>query len=163
MARRHHDVGFALIAIFKLIKGALLVGVAIGALSLLHKDVDEVVNHWARLLQLNVQSRWIQKLVIKLGVVDKRDLKLIIGTTFFYSGLLLAEGVGLLLEKVWAEYLTFIITASFMPIEAYELARHATVPRIVILAVNILIAAYLALRLQERAMAKRRENIAQAR
>ena len=145
-----------LIAIFKLFKGVLLLVVGVGALSLLHKDVSEVVEHWTHLLQLNMQNRWIQNLVIKLGLVDRRELGLIAGTTFFYSALLLTEGVGLLFEKVWAEYLTFIITASFIPIEVYELTRRLTVPRIVILAVNVLIAAYLAIHLQQRAKAERR-------
>jgi uncharacterized membrane protein (DUF2068 family) len=156
VSARKHDIGLVLIAIFKLLKGVLLLVVGIGVLSLLHKDVSEVVEHWTHLLQLNMQNRWIQNLVIKLGLVDRRELGLIAGTTFFYSALLLTEGVGLLLEKVWAEYLTFIITASFIPIEVYELMRRLTVPRIVILAVNVLIAAYLAVCLQQRARAERR-------
>lgn len=156
MSARKHDIGLVLIAIFKLLKGVLLLIVGIGALSLLHKDVSEVVEHWTHLLQLNMQNRWIQNLVIKLGLVDRRELGLIAGTTFFYSALLLTEGVGLLLEKVWAEYLTFIITTSFIPIEVYELMRRLTVPRVVILAVNVLIATYLAVRLQQNAKAKRR-------
>src|SRR5467141_962999 len=126
MARRHHDVGFVLIAVFKLIKGALLFVVGLGALSLLHKDVNEAVSHWTHTLQLNAQVRWIQNLVIKLGVLDNRKVALIVGTTLFYAVLLVTEGVGLLLEKVWAEYLTFIVTASFIPIEVYELSRHVT-------------------------------------
>jgi uncharacterized membrane protein (DUF2068 family) len=43
-----------------------------------------------------------------------------------------------------------------IPVEGYELSRHVTVARIVGLAVNTLVAAYLAVRLQQRAMAKRR-------
>jgi uncharacterized membrane protein (DUF2068 family) len=156
VSARKHDIGFVLIAIFKLLKGALLFVMGIGALSLVHRDATEVVNHWTHLLQLNMQNRWIQNLAIKLGLVNRRELGLIAGTTFFYSALLLTEGVGLLLEKVWAEYLTFIITTSFIPIEVYELMRRVTVPRIVILAVNVLIAAYLAVRLQQREKAKRR-------
>ena len=148
------------IAIFKLIKGVLLFVVGIGALSLVHKDVNEVVNQWSRALQLNLQNRWIQKLVVKLGIVDQRELGLIVATTFFYSALLLTEGVGLLLQKVWAEYLTFIITASFIPIEVYEVIRRVTTSRVIILTVNILVAAYLAFRLHQRAMAKRRQTAA---
>src|SRR5437867_868439 len=98
---KHRDIGFVLIAIFKLIKGALLFAVGIGALSLLHKDLVVVVNQWAHVLQLNMQRRWVQKLLVRLGVVDTRDLGLVIGTTFFYSALLVTEGIGLLLERVW--------------------------------------------------------------
>ena len=88
MARRHHDVGFVLIAVFKLIKGALLFVVGMGALSLLHKDVNDAVSHWTHTLQLNAQVRWIQNLVIKLGVFDNRKVALIVGTTVFYAVLL---------------------------------------------------------------------------
>jgi uncharacterized membrane protein (DUF2068 family) len=144
-----------LIAVFKLIKGCLLFIVGIGALSLLRQDQAKLFNHWAHVLQLHMHSRWIQNLLIKLGMADRRKWGLIVGTTFFYSALLLTEGFGLLLEKVWAEYLTFIITASFIPIEVYELTRRVTVPRIVILMLNTAAAAYLAFRLQQRAREKR--------
>ena len=159
MAKRDHDIGFLLIAWFKLFKGGLLFAVGVGALSLLHKDVEVVVNHWARVLQLHAQSRWIQKSVIFLGVADRRELSLIIGTTFFYSALLLTEGVGLLFEKVWAEYLTSVITVSFIPFEVYEMFRQVTAARIVILVVNTAIVAYLAFRLQQRAVAKRQRKV----
>ena len=38
--------------------------------------------------------------------------------TFGYSALALTEGVGLLLEKVWAEYLTLILTVSVFALGA---------------------------------------------
>jgi hypothetical protein len=43
-----------------------------------------------------------------------------------YAGLLLTEGLGLLLRKRWAEYLTIITTAGLIPIELYEMSRRAT-------------------------------------
>jgi uncharacterized membrane protein (DUF2068 family) len=79
--------------------------------------------------------------------VKQRDLTLIVTTTFIYSGLLLTEGIGLLLQKVWAEYMTTFITATFIPIEIYELVRHTTVARVCLLAINILIVAYLIVRI----------------
>ena len=33
------------------------------------------------------------------------------------------EGVSLLLRKRWAEYFTVIVTASFIPLEIYELVK----------------------------------------
>ena len=160
--RVHRDIGFVLIAIFKLVKGGLLFLVGLGALSLLRENEAALINRWAHVLQLQMQNHWIQNLVIKLGMVDKRELGLIVGTTFFYSALLLTEGTGLLLGKVWAEYLTFIITASFIPIEVYELTKRMTAPRVIILALNAAAAAYLALRLQQRVKARRRRGLASA-
>lgn len=59
----------------------------------------------------------------------------------------LVEGVGLLLVKRWAEWLTVIVTTSFIPLEIWKLVRHSSAPAIVTLALNVAIAAYLAVRL----------------
>src|SRR3989442_623283 len=154
--RRHHDPGFLAIAIFKLVKAAALLVVGLGALSLLDPQVKARVMHWTHRMLIDEHSRLVQKFLLRLGVVQRRDIVFVSGTTFFYAALLATEGIGLLLEKVWAEYLTFIVTASFLPMEAYGLTRHRTVTRIVVLVINGVIAGYLARRLHQRAMAKRR-------
>lgn len=152
---RHHDAGFLAIAIFKLVKAVLLLSVGLGALSLLDPEVMARVSHWTHRMLIDEHSLLVQKFLLRLGVVQRRDIVLVSGTTFFYAALLLTEGIGLLLEKVWAEYLTFVVTASFLPMEAHGLARHLTVTRIVVLVINGVIAGYLARRLHQRAMAKR--------
>jgi uncharacterized membrane protein (DUF2068 family) len=100
--------------------------------------------------QVDTDSKFVQYWLIEVGLVRQRDLALIVTTSLFYSALLSTEGVGLLLQKVWAEFLTSIITASFIPIEIYALARHATIARISLLLVNILVVAYLVFRLGQR-------------
>ncbi|MGI8964824.1 MAG: DUF2127 domain-containing protein, partial [Limisphaerales bacterium] len=70
--------------------------------------------------------------------------------TFFYSALMLTEGVGLLFEKRWAEWLTVFVTASFIPFEIYEMARHLSISKVVVLLINIVIVGYLILRLREK-------------
>lgn len=148
--RKHHDIGFMAIAILKLVKGLSLFLVGVGALSLIHKDVTEVVTRWAQVFQVDMHSEFIQRWLMKIGLVRQRDLALIVTTTFFYSTLLLTEGVGLLMEKVWAEYMTAIITASFIPLELYELIRRVTLIRACVLLANVMIVAYLVMRLCQR-------------
>ena len=53
------------------------------------------------------------------------------------------EGTGLYLEKVWAEYLTLAITASFLPWEIFEVMRRVTWIRLALLVVNTLVFFYL--------------------
>jgi len=53
------------------------------------------------------------------------------------------EGVGLWLAKRWAEYLTVVATAAFLPLEISELLRTVTVTRVVAFAVNVAVVAYL--------------------
>jgi uncharacterized membrane protein (DUF2068 family) len=145
--KKHRDVGFMAIGIFKLVKGVLLFLVGVGALSLIHRDAAAVFKHWADVLQVNVHSRVVQHWLVEIGLVKQRDLTLIVTTTFIYSGLLLTEGTGLLLQKVWGEYMTTFITATFIPIEIYELVRHATMARVSLLVINILVVVYLIVRI----------------
>jgi len=55
----------------------------------------------------------------------------------------LTEGTGLALRKRWAEYFTILVTASFLPLEIYELAHRVTAIKIVVMAINVAILAYL--------------------
>jgi uncharacterized membrane protein (DUF2068 family) len=148
--RRHRDWGLLAIAIFKLFKGTLLLIVGIGALSLIHKDVAETAAHWADLFRVDPNNRHVHGLFIKLGMVDARRLEEISAGTFFYSALLLTEGTGLLLRKRWAEYFTIIVTASFIPMEIYELVKRITFTRTCLIAVNVVIVWYLVNRLRKR-------------
>ena len=53
------------------------------------------------------------------------------------------EAVGLWLERRWAEYLTVVATAGFLPFEIHELARRVTIVRVGALVVNVAILVYL--------------------
>lgn len=55
------------------------------------------------------------------------------------------EGVGLWLAKRWAEYLTVVATAAFVPLEVYELIDHTTLTKAGALVVNIGVVVYLVL------------------
>ncbi len=145
--QKHRDVGFIIIGVFKLVKGILLLALA---WSLIHKDTTEVIRYWAHVFQVDTDSKFVQHWLVEVGLVQQRDLALVVTTSLLYSALLTTEGVGLLLHKVWAEYLTSIITASFIPIEIYAVARHTTIPRITLLLVNVLVVAYLVFRLSQR-------------
>lgn len=62
-----------------------------------------------------------------------------------YAALEATEMVGLWLGKRWAEYLTFVATIVFIPYEIYELTRTVSWLKLVTLAINVAIAAYLLL------------------
>jgi uncharacterized membrane protein (DUF2068 family) len=53
------------------------------------------------------------------------------------------EAVGLWFQKRWAEYLTFIATTVFVPLEVYELVARQSFFRIVTLVINLAVCAYL--------------------
>jgi uncharacterized membrane protein (DUF2068 family) len=137
-----------LIALFKLIKGFLLVAVGIGALRLLHRDVADTVMHWVDILRVDPDNRFIHAALIRVLSVSPKQLKVTSAGSFIYAALLLTEGTGLLLRKRWAEYFTIITTGGLVPLEVYEIARHITAAKIVVLAVNVAIVVYLVVRVQ---------------
>src|SRR5437879_13894263 len=97
--RRSHGRGLRLIAAFKLLKGLALLALGIGALKLLHKDVDDVVEHWINIFQVDPHSRYIQLLLAKLSLVDERRLKQLSIGTFFYSVIYMTADVGFVLDS----------------------------------------------------------------
>ena len=145
-----HSRGLLVIAVFKILKGLVLICVAVGALRLLHKDVAHEVARWIDVFRVDPDNHFIHRVLEKLSILDDRRLKELSVGTFFYAGLFLTEGIGLALRKRWAEYLTIIATASFIPLEVYELARRPTVPRAGALLINVAVVVYLALDLRRR-------------
>ncbi len=55
------------------------------------------------------------------------------------------EMVGLWLAKRWAEYLTFIVTTLFVPLEIYELTSGVSTFKVITLVINVAIVLYLLL------------------
>ena len=114
-----------------------------GALRLLHKDVGDVVARLADHLRFNPESRFVNFILERASNVDDHMLRRIGAVVFIYAGLDLLEGIGLYLERAWAEYLTLAITASFLPWEIFEVSRRVTWIRVGLLAVNALVFLYL--------------------
>ena len=53
------------------------------------------------------------------------------------------EAVGLWWQRRWAEYLTFVATAVFLPVEVYELVETASVLKAITFVLNIAVVVYL--------------------
>ncbi|HMF54679.1 MAG TPA: DUF2127 domain-containing protein [Edaphobacter sp.] len=138
-----HDRGLLLIGLFKLGKAILFLLLGIGAIHLVHKDLGDEVMRLATSLKFDPESKFVTLLLDKVDLIDAHRLRQISLATFAYSALALTEGVGLLLEKVWAEYLTLILTVSFLPWELYELARRPGWFRLSLLLINLAVLGYL--------------------
>ena len=141
--KRAHGRGLRVIATFKLLKACALVALGVGALKLLHKDLGSLVEHWINVFQVDPRNHFINLLLTKLSNWDDRRLKELSLGTFIYAGVFLVEGLGLALQKRWAEYFTIITTSSLLPIEIYELARRVSIGRALALAINVAVVAYL--------------------
>jgi uncharacterized membrane protein (DUF2068 family) len=141
--RQNSSRTLLLIALFKLIKGMLLVAVGIGALRLVHRDVADTVMRWVNILRVDPDNRFIHAALTRVLSVSPKQLKVTSAGTFIYAALLLTEGTGLLLRRRWAEYFTIITTGGLVPLEVYEISRHVTAAKIAVLALNVAIVVYL--------------------
>ena len=140
---RRRNRWLILIAAFKLSQALLFIAIGVGALRLLHKDVGDLLARLAEHMRFNTESRFIDFILDKASIIDDRLLRRIGAVVFIYAGIDLIEGTGLFLEKVWAEYLTLVITASFLPWEIFEVLRRVTWFRSGLLVVNALVVFYL--------------------
>jgi uncharacterized membrane protein (DUF2068 family) len=156
--RKKRNRWLELIAVYKLLQAVLLVSVGVGALKLLHKDVADLLTNLVTALHRNPEGRLVQFLLDKAALVDDHMLRRISLFMFCYAALGLLEGFGLMFEKVWAEYFTAIITASFLPLEIFELAHRVTWVRIGFLVANLAVLAYLVSHLIRRKTAMRSQR-----
>jgi uncharacterized membrane protein (DUF2068 family) len=131
------------IVIFKFIKGALLIAVALGSRHLMTRGVGDFTEHLVDAFRVDPNNRYIEALLAKAQLLNAKQLKALSIGSFFYAAIVLTEGAGLALRKHWAEYFTILVTGSFLPLELYELAHRVTAIKIIVLLINVAILAYL--------------------
>lgn len=158
---RHEQSSFILtiVAITKLIEAAMLLAVGFGVHHLMQGNMQAIVLHWTHAVRVDPDNRFAHTLVSKMTGLSPGRLEEIGVGTLLYGTLFAVEGTGLLLKKRWAEYVTIISTAGFLPVEIYEVIQHARLARIVVLVLNAAIVVYLILRLKNTA---RQDTIAES-
>ena len=137
-----------IIAVFKLVKSLMLIVVGISALRLIRGDAAATITHWISVAGINPESRYVDRALGKLASLPSGKFKELGIASFIYSALFLTEGTGLWLGKRWAEWLTVLITGSLVPLEGYEICRHPTAGKVLMLIINLLIVAYLLLQMR---------------
>jgi uncharacterized membrane protein (DUF2068 family) len=142
------------IGVLKLLKAALFVSMGFGVIRLLHKDIADVLLRAVTALRFDPENRFVNVLLEKSALLSPHRLKEISFAIFLYAALDIIEGTGLVLEKVWAEYFTLILTGSFLPWELYEIIRHVTVLKVVLTLLNLLVFIYLAYVVNEKVRAR---------
>lgn len=142
-AKPKRNFVLVLIAAFKLVKAAALIVAALGAWHLLAPNEAERFASWLTELPFITGHSLATRAAAWLMQLTPRSLEALGAGALVYAALFVVEGVGLLLGKRWAEYLTVIITASLIPFELYELVHKFGPMKIAALIVNIAIVVYL--------------------
>lgn len=136
--RAVHCVTFGLVA--------LAVGVLMLELGAVHQFATSLIrnlNHSIGEATQGPGGSWLDRELPKLADLQPRALRTVFAISVGYSLVEGAEAVGLWLEKRWAEYLTVLATAGFLPLEIHELTKRVTVLRIMTLLVNLAILVWL--------------------
>ena len=149
MASEKHR-GLLLIGALKLLKALGLFMLGVGLLSLIHRDAAAVVRHWIGLLRFDVHAHLIERLLAKIAGINQHSLRRLGMGTLVYATVFAVEGIGLLLEKIWAEYMTVAVTISFLPIELFELTAHPSALKALVTLVNFLVVIYLVFEIRRR-------------
>jgi uncharacterized membrane protein (DUF2068 family) len=124
----------------------------------MHHDLPESLARLARHLRFNPESKFVDFLMDRASLMNDKLLRRIGFSLFAYATVGTIEGIGLYLEKAWAEYLTLLITASFLPFEIFEVYRRVNLMRSSLLIINVLVFAYLLKVLIDRGRQKRLLN-----
>jgi uncharacterized membrane protein (DUF2068 family) len=142
-AVKHHDKGLLAIGVLKLVEAVFFFLVGVGVIHFIHRDLGDAAVRLAERLRMDMDGRVMTWVLDHLDDVTSHRLKQIGIVTFLYASLRVAEGVGLILEKIWAEYLTVGVTTSFLPWEVYEICRRPDGIRVCLLLINLVVLVYL--------------------
>lgn len=145
-----YDRWVEVIGALKLFEAALFIALGIGVFKMLHKDLVDEVTHLVVALRFDPEGRFVSLLLDKVALISPHRLKEIGAAIFAHAALDILEGTGLILRKLWAEFITLGFSAFFVPIEIYELTRRVTWIRLVIIAINVAVVIYLAFHVQMR-------------
>jgi uncharacterized membrane protein (DUF2068 family) len=146
------------IGVFKLLKGALLIAVAISVFNLVHKDLAAEIIELSRKLHIAPGNQIVQRLIDRVLTVTNRQLVVLGIVLLVYSMMFIVEGTGLLLLKHWAEWMTVITTSGLIPLEVYEMIRKVSWLKASALVVNVVIAVYLAMHVRNEMIEKKRRR-----
>ena len=132
-----------LIAIERFLRGLLLVAAGVYLLANAGADFGSIANHIARAIELDPRRHFIKELIAKAGALKRHEVRLFGAGALAYGVLELVEGVGLFYRQRWAEWLTVIATSLLIPVELYEVVRHASWLKAGGIAVNVVVVLYL--------------------
>ena len=131
------------IALYKILKVVLLLAVAYGELRLSDASIAAKLLSWAQDRPYGLERHFVMQSLEWFSGLSANRVHALRLVTLVYAAVFAVEGVGLWMEKRWAEWLTTIITASLIPLEAWEIFFRPTIGKILIIIANLAVVGYL--------------------
>jgi uncharacterized membrane protein (DUF2068 family) len=151
--RRENRVRYLkLIAVFKILKGLFLLSVGISLIFLNSRTRwMDAISDWTDDELLVVHSKTLHYLLNQLQTaLAGGHLRATGLLALFYSAVLFTEGIGVYLQRRWAELLMIFATSALIPFEIHHLWFRPSLGALVVLAVNCFIVWFLYLVLRRK-------------
>jgi uncharacterized membrane protein (DUF2068 family) len=125
------------------VKGLIVFGAGFGLLALLHRDVRHVAESLVTRLHIAPENHFAGIFLNAAAQVTDARRWALAALALVYSALRWTEAWGLWFHRRWAEWLGVVGGAIYLPIEVYELWEKPSPIRLVTLALNLAVVAYL--------------------
>lgn len=132
------------VALFEATKGAIVLLAGFGLLSLLHHDLRSLALALVGRLHLDPTHHLPSVFIEAASHVTDARLWFMAAIGFVYAGFRFVEAYGLWFVRTWAEWMALISGAVYLPLEIYELLRHATWIRATALVANLVVVVLIA-------------------
>src|ERR1700682_5892958 len=105
------------IGAFRLAKALALVLIGVGVMRLLHPGVAAALCAWLESLPFVTGHPAADRVVTSITRLSPARMREVAVAAFAYAALFTTEGIGLWCGRRWAEWLTIVVTTSFIPFE----------------------------------------------
>jgi uncharacterized membrane protein (DUF2068 family) len=131
------------IALYKLLKVLLLIGAAYGELRLHDASLSAKLITWVQARPSGIEHEVVTRALEWFSGLSESQIHKVRFVTLTYAVIFAVEGVGLWMQKRWAEWLTTIITASLIPLEIWEFYSRPNLGKAGVVIANVAIVVYL--------------------
>ncbi len=140
---RSSKVGLRAVATFEAAKGALVLALGLGVLSLLHKDVE--LSAWQLLdhLHVNPDHRLSRAFLNAASRMTDSSLWGIAAAAAAYAAVRFTEAWGLWNRRIWAEWFALLSGCLYLPWEFTKVMERTSLLHVGLLLVNLAIVFYM--------------------
>jgi uncharacterized membrane protein (DUF2068 family) len=131
------------IALYKLVKVVILLLAAYGEVKLHDATLTAKMLSWASARPHGLEHDLVTRGLSWFSGLSESRVHALRLLTLTYAAVFALEGIGLWLQRRWAEWLTVVITASLIPLEFWELIQRPSPGAAGLIVANMLIVGYL--------------------
>jgi uncharacterized membrane protein (DUF2068 family) len=137
------EQGLRIIAMVEATKGGLVLAAGLGGLSLVHRDVQHLVEAVVEHFHLNPASHYPRIFIEAAAHITDARLWFLASGALIYALMRFIEAYGLWRYRRWAVWVSLMTGGLYVPVELYELMQGVTWAKVVVLSGNAAMVGYL--------------------